>query len=638
MTIDPQQLFAGKMPCRWAPALIAASIPKMLFPFVAIGFLGAGAALAPSAADAASCTARYSPLGGNPNMPPIREQICTSEADHTDLKVSFLRLSEAVAGSLARKQPIGELETVLKGMTVAENVVFKALTTIFDKFGHPVTYPADSVRLVLNVKAASQGAAPGWKSVELPPAPRPANSAQRFWSVTSPFGNSSEGVSITMKQALASILKTDGWPAGFKQFYICRSSEILCTRNWTYLDLASLEQIERDTAAAEREAAGNLDQGTGSSDAIVSAADANTDPAEWPSPQYPANFSFYRYLGAQGWPLEFLPASSGNDECGGGYYFNYHPRPLVLDVAVIENASAVPVAVVDIVGSRSEQEGLRQSGAPDPSAPQAPLSQPGVTIAPQGRLVIPLRIAFADPVPEWRTPRRLGEARGMYQKLRSKPPQSIATVRIGNLRPQTIVRKRLASFAAPELPDIQDILFGPEIRLRGLIIKTPWSLDGSSFDLLTLIDNSLEHYEEPDIIQLTQPSPGGSCPILYSFVDGEWISHGKVIHTANGAGNVQTSVVPVDPSARRFRIAEEEPELATIKRVSLALTLKDGRRIVLNPAPLPNGKPAQDIRIRAYSRMTLEFVVPPEHATIEIAGSEVVVSGFYERYSNVAGR
>jgi hypothetical protein len=626
MTIDLPEMFRANMPCRKVLGLIAASM------------LGAWAALAPSAAQAASCTAKYSPLGGIPNMPPVREQVCTSEADHADLKVSFLRLSEAVAGSLARKQPIGELESILKGMTVAENDVFKALKTIYDKFGHQVSYPADSVRLVLNIKTAPPGAAPGWKSVELPPAPRPANSAQKFWSVTSPFGNSSEGVSITLKQALASILKTDAWPAGFKQFYICRSSEILCTRNWTYLDMAGLEQIERDTAAAEREANGTLDQGTGSNDTVAATADVDADSAEWPSPQYPANFSFYRYLGAQGWPREFLPASSGNDECGGGYYFNYHPRPLALDVAVVENASAIPVAMVDIVGSRSEQQGLRQAEALDPSAPQAPLSQPGATIAPQGRLVIPLRIVFADPVPEWRTPRRIGEAQAMYQKLRSKPPQSIATVRIGNLRPQTTVRKKFASFAAPELPDVRDILFGPEIRLRGLMIKAPLSLNGSSFDLLTLIDNDLEHYEEPDIIQLTQPTPGGSCPILYSLVDGEWISHGKVIHTANGAGNVQTSIVPVDPRARRFRIAEEEPELATIKRVSLALTLKDGRRIILDPAPLSNGKPAQDVRVPAYSRMKLEFVVPPEHATTEITGSEVVVSGFYERYSKVAGR
>src|SRR5690242_10359343 len=100
MTIDLPETFRVNMSCRKVLGLIAASM------------LGAWAALAPSAAQAASCTAKYSPLGGIPNMPPVREQVCTSEADHADLKISFLRLSEAVAGSLARKQPIGELETI----------------------------------------------------------------------------------------------------------------------------------------------------------------------------------------------------------------------------------------------------------------------------------------------------------------------------------------------------------------------------------------------------------------------------------------------------------------------------------------------------------------------------------------------
>jgi hypothetical protein len=589
----------------------------------------------------ADCVSQVSHLAGVANFPQVREQVCSSDgsANAGDLKITFLRLGEAVAGSMARKAPIPELESILKGMTVAENEVFKELASIFGKFGHTQTYPADSVRLVLNIKAFSPGLDGNWKSVEIPTAPRPANSSQQFWTISAPFGNTPDGVAISMKAALDTILKTDSWPAGFKQFYICRSSEILCARNWTYLELGNLQTIGRDTAAADHAAGVLLDGSDKSGNGTPAAGDDGGNSSDWPSPQYQADIPLFRYLGAAGWPQEFLVANSGNDECGGDFYFNYHPRPLALDVAIIENSATAPANIVDIIGTRIAAAGLRRT-TPQASPDQpAPLSQASATIPPKGRLVVPLRILFLDSIPDWRTPRRTAEAKAMYQKIRAKPPQSLATLTLGTERPRTIVKKKLASFAAPELPEEVEFVFGPEIVFRGLVLaKNPISLGNPSFDLLALDDSDLEHREEAPIVQLSPPRPGGSCPILYSFIDGEWVNHGKVIHEANGTENLHTSVVQVSPAARKFRVAEEEPEIATIKRVSLTLKLRDGSRITLDPEPRLDRTPSSEFKVPAYTKVDLEFMLPAEHADADIVGSEIAVTGFYQRYSSVAGR
>ena len=585
----------------------------------------------------ADCVAQLSHLAGIANFPQVREQVCSSDgnANAGDLKITFLRLGEAVAGSLARKVPIPELENILKGMTVSENDVFKELASIFSKFGYKQTYPAESVQLVLNVRSINPGSDGKWKSAEIPTAPRPRDSSQQFWTVSSPFGNTPDGISVTMTAALTTILKTDSWPSGFKQFYVCRSSDILCTRNWTYLDVNNLQAIERDTVAAERAAAALDDSGN----SAAAATDDAVDPSDWPSPRYKSDFALFRYLGAAGWPREFLVVNSGNDECGGGFYFNYHPRPLALDVAVIENAGTTPANIVDVIGTRIAATDLRRA-APQASTDQpVPLSQGGATIPPKGRLVVPLRILFQDSIPDWRTPRRAAEAKAMYQKLRAKPQQSLTTLTIGTEKPPITVRKKLANFAAPELPEEAEFVFGPEIVFRGLVLaKNPVSVGNPSFDFLTLENADLEHQEEPQIIQLTPVRGGGSCPILYSFIDGEWINHGKVIHEANGTGNVQTSVVPVSPAARKFRVAEEEPEIATIKRVSLTLKLRDGSRITLDPEPRLDRTPSSEFKVPAYTKVDLEFVLPAGHADADIVSSELSITGFYQRYSSVVGR
>lgn len=598
----------------------------------------------------ADCVSRHAPLGGRSGLPQVHELACSLDASGSpgDLKITFLRLNEAVAGSLAKKEPILEFEGILKGITVAENDVYRELQALFNKFGRKQVYPADSLQLVLSIKEFEGG---GWKSIELPTAARDAKGTQKFWTVSSPYPSPANRVTISMNAALEAIYSGDHWPAGFKQIYTCRSQDILCTTAWTYLRPADLDVIERDSIAAENAELGDLAKDSSpvtqgpSGDlppglAPVTSADAAVDPADWPSSQkYSRDFAFFRYLGAAGWPTEFVVASSDNNECGSDFSFGYQARPLALDVAVIQNAGTEPLKLVDIVGFRLASKALRRITSETTSDQPARLSEAGTVISPNGRLALPLRIVFLDPVPDWRTPKRVAEAQAMYQKLRAKPQQGITSVLVGTQRPRARIRKKFSSFGPPELPAEIEFAYGPEISLRGLILaKNSPSVGQPAFDLVTLSDSDLEHYEEPDIIQLTPPTPGGSCPILYAYVDGEWVNMGKVIHEANGKDNVMTSLVSVDPRARRFRIAEEEPEISTIKRVSLSLKLRDGSRITLNPVSRPGNRPATDFQLPAYSKIDLEFALPDDHAAEDVVSGELSITGSYERYGGAAAR
>ena len=168
--------------------------------------------------------------------------------------------------------------------------------------------------------------------------------------------------------------------------------------------------------------------------------------------------------------------------------------------------------------------------------------------------------------------------------------------------------------------------------------RNPVSVGNPSFDFLTLENADLEHLEEPQIIQLT-PVRGGSCPILYSFIDGEWINHGKVIHEANG--DRERSDQALSRSAPR-RANSASPrrglEIATIKRVSLTLKLRDGSRITLDPEPRLDRTPSSEFRGAGLHQGRSEFVLPAGHADADIVSSELSITGFYQRYSSVVGR
>jgi hypothetical protein len=126
---------------------------------------------------------------------------------------------------------------------------------------------------------------------------------------------------------------------------------------------------------------------------------------------------------------------------------------------------------------------------------------------------------------------------------------------------------------------------------------------------------------------------GISCPILYSWdaTHSEWVKHGKVIDTANAPEKETTSLVDVATDVRKIRLSEEEPEVSFVRAVQLILTLRDGRRITVDPVGMPRGRLAPWLRIPAYHWADVRFDVPAEYESIGIERAQVAVTGYYER-------
>jgi hypothetical protein len=79
----------------------------------------------------------------------------------------------------------------------------------------------------------------------------------------------------------------------------------------------------------------------------------------------------------------------------------------------------------------------------------------------------------------------------------------------------------------------------------------------------------------------------------------------------------------------RFRIAEEEAEVAFIDRVQLNLGLRNGRILQLRPTRSDN------LVIRAYTNSEINFDLPEGITSSDILTSELEVVGYYRRRSEL---
>jgi len=595
----------------------------------------AASVLAGSPLKAADCSSHYARLAGVANFPEVLEQVCPVEGASSSgaLKVVFLRLNEPVAGNLAKGEITPEMIKLTGEASVQKNDVFQELVKLFDQFGHQQAYPFDAVNLVLNVKASRSQGNSSWQSVPLAPAKQPTDTWRRFWTITSPFGETTT-VSAFLKSADEQIRSSDHWPTGFKQIYTCRNDAVVCTRSWTYLSVADLDALERDTQSQEGSEQAELQNNP-------AVTPNNGDTSDWPDDRFKSHLPLFRYLAKSGWPQNFLYAESvlGVSECAAEtvLFYNYRARPLSLDVAILENASAEPVELMDLVGAKSDAVHLRVSTPQDAaSAPSAPLAQPKATIPSKGRLIIPLRIVFLDSTDDLRSKKFKADSDAMFGKIKSGSRSVYSTKLEG-----ATIRKKRASFGEPVFPEAVTFLLGPEINLNGFLLsKQSVPVSSAKSDLITLTrDVKLQVDRDSTNVALQQSiDAGASCPYLYSFVKGEWVKHGKVIHEANSVEKEMTSVVEVDPSAKHFRLTEEEPELATIKRVEMIVTLKNGRRVILKPSTVtPTLANEMPVQLPSNTKIDFQFDVP-EFSGDDILKKEIAVTGYYERYLNARNK
>jgi hypothetical protein len=93
----------------------------------------------------------------------------------------------------------------------------------------------------------------------------------------------------------------------------------------------------------------------------------------------------------------------------------------------------------------------------------------------------------------------------------------------------------------------------------------------------------------------------------------------------------------VSPGLRlKWRIVEEEPEVATLKDVRLVLELKSGRSVVVKP--LPVAQPISDDKSLVLlwgEHIDFRFLKPEGVSANDVERSRLMLTGFYERYGPV---
>ncbi len=150
----------------------------------------------------------------------------------------------------------------------------------------------------------------------------------------------------------------------------CKPTDFDCIMLWRPMTAQDIRDFEdrfkrQQTLLATDEAPVEIPE----DDALT--AEARVTPGSEPLP-------LIAHLTRDGWPSDFVTIVGTYSACGGGYDFAYYPRQLVLDVAIIENASSQPIAIGEILGAStsggletparrtrrcSRQRGDRQAGA-----------------------------------------------------------------------------------------------------------------------------------------------------------------------------------------------------------------------------------------------------------------------------------
>ena len=276
-------------------------------------------------------------------------------------------------------------------------------------------------------------------------------------------------------------------------------------------------------------------------------------------------------------------------------------REILLDVALLENLSSVPIEIGDLLGSRSATQQLREAGSLS-SFDLSSLGLQSLTLRPNQRLLIPTKITFASP-------------KGLLNMFRFQKTYDALHARFGTAGFRGNVRAR-------GTPEFKNYVYGPEIALTGLLAN------GKRIELARPSAN---------FIDLAVGREEGSCPYLLSWDrrEEDWVDHGKVLHQAPTKES-EYSELRVFPGFRsHFRLEEREPEVAFIKTVELHVVLKSGKVLALAPQSFPPAEPAGQSYLQLYwgESADFSFSVPNDVSEDDVIEFRLSVTGYYERYS-----
>jgi len=551
----------------------------------------------------------------------VKNYVCKSDVSaKPDIRIEFDRLSEAAAGNLIQGEPYPELDKVFGKVRVIDNAVAAEAKKLFNDFG---VKSLEETCYTFQVASAAGGK--GYESNA------DNNCGKRaMWYLTFPDREDLTTLQFPLPADVEYYQANSDWPHGYSFFYkggeYCEgeTSPILCTFIWRAANAGDIANYDANQAAYDK-ALGLEDYTPEQADEDVATGESADLEAEPPDTDRWANapkryFSLVNYLTREGFPADFLFITGEASECGGGVDFAIHIRQMVLDVAFIQNISNKPVSIDGLLGSEASATNLRATAAGGASAPIALAAgeiKPGETLA------VPLAISFvmADSLKnQFEKP---AEAAKTYQRIAASPANTVFELKDDNTDPPIVVKKLRESFGAPTVPKPVTYVYGPEVRLNGLVI--------GGKDIV--FDQASRNF-----MQLTAGEGYGSCPYLYSWEEGEraWVRHGKVIHDANSKDKEMTETETFSGFRSKFRLAEDELEVSYIDHVKLEVELSDGTGMTLKPNFAAMS--AQDGRyatIKAGARIEFNFTLPPTMKAGDVKQSTLAITGYYRRYSDL---
>jgi hypothetical protein len=152
------------------------------------------------------------------------------KAGSGELRVSFYRVSEMVAGALVMGTPLPAIDPVVGPVKFVDNNVYQEIKTLFGKFGVSRSYEPQST---INVSITPEGTPPADATLSSIPVSGKDDGGDpvKIWSLSSSPAAASD--SVLLKAPSEVVLNTDHWPTDYNMDYRCakdRRDYISCTQ------------------------------------------------------------------------------------------------------------------------------------------------------------------------------------------------------------------------------------------------------------------------------------------------------------------------------------------------------------------------------------------------------------------------
>ena len=350
---------------------------------------------------------------------------------------------------------------------------------------------------------------------------------------------------------------------------------------------------------------------------LAARANKGLDPSLFvPEERFPWKDSYHKFLG-------LLLTLAGGQELPKGYLilsgkftaerctqpsweFHMDSPEISLEAMLVRNRSNRAIRLDALIGNESGEARLRPADAPlSPSVPGAASISVGAEIPPGHSLLVPTRILLKsyELYPQGGVPTIDASMKGaeVYRRLISKGISA---------RPDVYGR-----------PVVQDFAFGPQLNVSGITV------DGNA---IRLSPNST------NLMDFSFASGRGSCPHLASWDERgmRWLEYGKVLHPADEQAHESVQSVVLPGFVSRFRLEEREPEVTTLDRAELVLTLSDGEQVTAQPTGV-DGRSMFPSHLFWDEAQNFTFALPQGVSPGDVTQSRLVLTGYYQRYSSL---